>query len=112
MNTKLDEIIELKGMCIYGTSDLHDKSEEIKKAFRYGSSKAYDECAKLAEQAKAEHGEALYLLCQIINQYSTMPDGPLGNGFTNEYFLKAKVFLKSIGALKDMRKEQQDETRS
>lgn len=40
--------------------------------------------------------EATKILREIVKEYDAMPDGPLGRGFTNGPFLRAREFLKEL----------------
>lgn len=94
--TDIQSIINLRGMCIYGTLDYVDAASDVKEAFRDGSNKAYDECADSAEKAALIINEMVLILKQFCKQYDVMPDGELGKGLTNAPFLKAKDLLKRI----------------
>ncbi len=54
MSESLNEIIKLKGMCIFGKPEHVNVSDDIKIAYRDGSGDAYNECAELASKIKHE----------------------------------------------------------
>lgn len=49
--TAINEVIEKKGLCIYGTRELLNAPDEVKNAFRLGSALAFDETANILETA-------------------------------------------------------------
>jgi len=48
---------------------------------------------ELADKYEDRYFCARALLSEIVSQYESSPDGPLGRGFTNKIFLDAKKFL-------------------
>jgi hypothetical protein len=57
-----------------------------------------NECVLNLNRLKGELAEARRLIAEIVTQYDAAPDGPLGKGFTNGPFLRARAFLSQPNA--------------
>jgi uncharacterized protein YfdQ (DUF2303 family) len=69
-----------------------------------------NECLLNLNRLKGEFAEARRLLAEIVTQYDAAPDGPLGKGFTNGPFLRARAFLSLHNDQVEVRRTPTNET--